>query len=606
MANQKPKYNLFKNSKWMIGLAWRHQKSVLFLVVVTAVLGVLTNLLGLYVAPTVLGEVQAHVTFERLGALILLFTFGLMVLYALTNYVSINTQFGRFTVLMKINAAIQQKSLTTSYPTAESETFRKKQRESLKACGSKDSAANEIWNTLSDLLKNMVGFVVYLLLLASLNLYIVLLVVITSVAGFVVNSLLDAWSYRHREEEQSYTNPLSYLCFSPENNRLAKDIRIFGMKEWIDDLYSKSFKLYQAFFVHRERMYLWASAADVLLTFARNGAAYFVLIRLVLNGSLTAAQFLLYFVAVGGFMAWVNGIFNGFSVLNRQSIELSVIRELLEYPEIFRFEDGEPLVPDTKKTYEIDLKDVSFRYPGAEKDTLEHINLRIAPGEKLAVVGLNGAGKTTLVKLICGFLDPTEGEVLLNGVNIKKYNRRDFYRHFSAVFQEFSLLEATVSENIMQTDKNVDTAKVLACLEKAGLAEKIATLPKKLGTRVGRYVYTDGMEFSGGEIQRLMLARALYKDAPIIVLDEPTAALDPIAESDMYKRYNELTAGRTSVYISHRLASTQFCDRIILINGGKIMEEGTHDELVSAAGKYAELFEIQSRYYREGALENGT
>ncbi|MCL2752454.1 MAG: ABC transporter ATP-binding protein/permease [Firmicutes bacterium] len=366
-----------------------------------------------------------------------------------------------------------------------------------------------------------------------------------------------------------------------------------------------SFRLYQAFIARREKVYIWAIVLDVVLTFARNGIAYLILIGMVLNNGMSALAFLLYFSATGGFADWVSGIFSGFSTLYRQSLDLSSVREFLEYPEPFMFENGESLEPMPGNPYEIELRNVTFRYPKAEKDTLEYINLKIKPNEKLAVVGLNGAGKTTLVKLICGFYDPTSGEVLLNGENIKKYNRRDYYKHFSAVFQDFSLLATTIAGNIAQDNECIDEDKAESCAERAGLSTKVETLPNKLETYIGKEVYEEGVEFSGGETQRLMLARALYKDAPIIVLDEPTAALDPIAESDVYNRYNELTGGRTSVYISHRPASTRFCDRIILIDKNAIAEEGTHDSLIEKGGKYAELFEIQSRYYREGALEYG-
>lgn len=213
-------------------------------------------------------------------------------------------------------------------------------------------------------------------------------------------------------------------------------------------------------------------------------------------------------------------------------------------------------------------------------------------------VGLNGAGKTTLVKLICGFYDPTEGEVLLNGENIIKFNRRDYYRHFSAVFQEFSILPVSLSENISQSNIDFDIEKIWHCVEKSGLKNKIESLPQKLDSRFGKGVFEDSIELSGGEIQSLMLARALYKEAPIIVLDEPTAALDAIAESKLYNKYNDMVCGRTAVYISHRLASTQFCDRIILLEDGEIVEEGTHSELIRKAGKYAEMFEIQGKYYQ--------
>ena len=267
--------------------------------------------------------------------------------------------------------------------------------------------------------------------------------------------------------------------------------------------------------------------------------------------------------------------------------------------EPFRFEDGTAIATNPSGDYELRLEDVSFRYPYASKDVISHISLTIRPGEKLAIVGSNGAGKTTLIKLLCGFLDPTEGRVLLNGEDIRQYNRRDYYDLFSAVFQDFSVLEASVAENVAQRADNIDMEKVQACLERSGISETVAALPNALETKIGRQVYEDGVELSGGQMQKLMLARAFYKDAPIIVLDEPTAALDPIAENEIYLKYNEMTEGRTALFISHRLASTRFCDRILFLEQGHIAEDGTHESLLSLGGKYAELFEIQSHYYKD-------
>ena len=231
---------------------------------------------------------------------------------------------------------------------------------------------------------------------------------------------------------------------------------------------------------------------------------------------------------------------------------------------------------------------------------IDEYRARQIVSEKLAIVGLNGAGKTTLVKLLCGFYDPTEGRVLLNGQDIREFNRRQYYELFSAVFQNFSIMDTTVAEAVSQTAVGTDMGKVDLCLEKAGLTEAISKFPEGINTHIGRQVYLDGVMLSGGQTQRLMLARALYKDGPILVLDEPTAALDPIAENDIYMKYNEMTAGKTSVFISHRLASTRFCDRILFIADGGIAEEGTHEELIAMNGAYAALFEVQSRYYREG------
>jgi len=397
---------------------------------------------------------------------------------------------------------------------------------------------------------------------------------------------------------------MNYISDKASDYTIAKDIRIFNMRGWLDDIYTCALRLHQSFVARGERVYIWGNAIDMVLAFARNGIAYLYLVGLVLSDGLTAPQFLLYFSAIGGFTSWVSGILSGFATLHSQSLDISAVREFLEYDEPFRFEEGLPLEPDMDKPYQLEFRNVSFRYPGADADTLKNIDLVIKPGEKLAVVGLNGAGKTTLVKLACGFYDPTEGEVLLNGENIKQYDRRDYYRHFSAVFQNFSILATTIAENIAQSREDIDMEKVRACAKKAGLAEKIESLPQKYETHTGKEVFEDGIELSGGETQRLMLARALYKNAPLIILDEPTAALDPIAESDLYNKYSELAGGRTSVYISHRLASTRFCDRIIFMADKTITEQGTHDALIEQNGEYARLFELQSHYYREGVVEN--
>lgn len=258
---------------------------------------------------------------------------------------------------------------------------------------------------------------------------------------------------------------------------------------------------------------------------------------------------------------------------------------------------------EANKQYEIKLENVSFCYPGTERYVLKNINLTLHPKEKLAVVGLNGAGKSTLIKIISGFLDPTTGKVLLNGEDIKNFNRLDYYAMFSAVFQNFSLLAGTVAANVAQDDVDIDMEKVKKCIEKAGLKKKIKSLKHGYDTNMNRTVFEDAVLLSGGEMQRLMLARALYKDAPFILLDEPTAALDPIAESQMYQKYHEMTKEKSSIYISHRLASTRFCDRIILIDDGMIKEEGTHEELLKKNGEYAKLYAVQSKYYDDEKSE---
>lgn len=379
---------------------------------------------------------------------------------------------------------------------------------------------------------------------------------------------------------------------------MAKDIRIFGLQNWLDDISSSIQKTYMDFLLRCEKMLLLGDLADVFFTIARNGIAYVYLLHLALSEDLSVSAFLLYFTAISTFTTWVNGILQQCSDLHKESLDISSLRTFLDYPEPFRFQNGKPIPP--KAPYELRLEQVSYRYPGAARDTIHQMNLTLHPGEKLAIVGLNGAGKTTLVKLLCGLLDPTKGRVLLNGQDIRDFNRQDYYALFSAVFQNYSLLDVTLAENIAQDYKDINEKRIWDCLEKAGLTQMVQQLQTGLATHTGREVYLDGVLFSGGQTQRLMLARALYKNSPILLLDEPTAALDPLAENDIYLKYHEMTEGKTSLFISHRLASTRFCDRILYLEHGAILEEGTHEELLQAGGAYAQLFDTQSRYYQEG------
>ena len=603
---EKPRYNLFQNSAYMISTAWTTGcRSVIWLCLITAVLAISSNLLGLFVAPTVLAAVEAAVPLRELITLILIFAGAMMLVESLIAYVATNTLFGRVDVRSKaIINRINTKLSKTSYPNTSSQDFKKKQNRAYDATNSNSKPTEAIWNTLTDLLQSSAGLVIYLVLLVSLTPWVMVLVLATTITGFFINRYVNGWGYRHKDEEEEHTNRLWYISRQGKDKGLAKDIRLFGMGPWLRDVQSSTFRAYKAFMGRGERFYLLGNITDAVLSLARNGVAYIYLISLAIDGRLTAPEFLLFFTAIGGFTAWVSGVLGSFNTLHIQSLEISILRELLDYPEPFKFEDGIPLPPQTDIPYQLELRNVSFRYPEADTDTLTNINLIITPGEKLAIVGLNGAGKTTLIKLTCGLLDPTAGEILLNGEDIRKYNRRDYYKHFTAVFQEYSLLPSSIEENIAQVlEPNHERVKSSA--EKAGLSQKIEALPKGYQTPLTKEVYEDGTDFSGGETQRLLLARALYKDAPIIILDEPTAALDPIAESEIYSKYNELTAGRTSIYISHRLASTRFCDRVILIENGAISESGTHEGLIENKGRYAELYDIQSHYYKDEEARHG-
>lgn len=595
---KKPKYNIAQNIGWMVQIAWKTRKSVMLFCALTATLEILYNLTQLYIAPEILQRVESHASLSSLLGTILTFTVLLFLILGFKDYIKQNTLFPRVDVRSAIIGMVTLKSNITSYPNTLNADYIKLREKSYMACEGNREATELIWQTITLLLQNIGGFLIYLTILSYLDWTLIAVVITTCVIGFLVSRYTNNWMFTHREAEDVYYAKKRYIRNKAESVELAKDIRIYGLQNWLNDLLDNVHDVYLDFRLKVERKRLLADMTEAVLTVARNGIAYVYLINMALNEGLGVPEFLLYFTAVTTFTTWVMGILQQVVKLHQQSLDISQVREFIEYPEPFKFEDGAP-VPSAG-AYELKLENVSFRYPGAQEDTIHDLNLTVCPGEKLAIVGLNGAGKTTLVKLLCGLFDPTVGRVLLNGMDIRAFNRREYYGLFSAVFQEFSVLDVTVAENIAQTDKNIDYDKMWDCIDKAGLAQTIRDLPDGLDTHVGREVYLDGVLFSGGQTQRLMLARALYKDGPILMLDEPTAALDPIAENDIYMKYNDMTAGKTSMFISHRLASTRFCDRIIFVADGHIAEEGTHESLLAAGGEYAKLFEVQSRYYQEG------
>lgn len=596
--NEKPKYNTVQNIRWMVKIAWQNRKRVLLFCVLTATLEVLLNLTELYIAPEILSQVEQKnplwVLFATIGA----FTAALFFINGFKQYVAANTIFARVDVRSAIIGKVAEKSNTTSYPNTLDNRFIKMREKAHQATEGNDKATEHIWETLTTLLKNIGGLAAYLAILSRMDVLLLMVVVATCFAGFLVSRYINNWRYAHRDEEESFYQKKYYLRQKSESVKLAKDIRIFGLQNWLNELLDQIHDLYLDFSLRCERIEVLADLTEVVLTMARNGIAYVYLINMTLNEGMSVSEFLLYFTAMTTFTQWVMGILNDMTTLQKESLDISRLREFLDFPEPFQYENGKDIPP--ADDYELKLVNVSFRYPGAEADTIHDLNLTVHPGEKLAIVGLNGAGKTTLVKLLCGLLDPTQGAVLLNGMDIRGFNRRRYYDLFSAVFQEFSVLDVTIAEQIAQTRVNIDYDRIADCVEKAGLTSAIEKLPKGLETHIGREVYLDGVLLSGGQMQRLMLARALYKNGPVLLLDEPTAALDPIAENDIYRKYSDMTQGKTSLFISHRLASTRFCDRILYIADGGIKEEGTNESLLALGGEYANLFEVQSRYYQEG------
>lgn len=588
----------FRNIKWMIDIAYKNCKRVLLFCVLTATLEVLLNLTQLYIAPGIIKCVEQKTSIKVLLMTILAYTLALFVINGFKKYIEENTLFARIEVRTKIIAMVSRKCNTTSYPNTLDANFIRLRDAAYFACEGNSEATEHIWQTLTMLLKNIGGLISYLFILSSFDSFLLLVVILTCFISFFVSRHANNWHYANKAEGEKYYHKKRYIRDKAESIKLAKDIRIFNLKDWLNELLDLVHNQYLAFRLKGERVDLLADVTEVVLTVIRNGIAYIYLINMTLNDGLSVSSFVLYFVAISTLTNWVMGVLKEMSTLHKECLDISSLREFLDYPEPFKFDDGKDI--PLASNYEIKLENVSFHYPESDKDIIHNLDLTIHPREKLAIVGLNGAGKTTLVKLICGLLSPSEGRVLLNGDDISDFNRNKYYELFSAVFQDFSILDVTIAEEIAQCKDNIDYQRIKECIDYAGLTDTIDKLPKGLNTHIGREVYLDGVLLSGGQMQRLMLARALYKNGPILLLDEPTAALDPLAESEIYQKYSDMANNKTSLFISHRLASTRFCDRIILIKDGGIREEGSHEDLLKLNGEYAKLFEVQSRYYKQG------
>lgn len=456
----------------------------------------------------------------------------------------------------------------------------------------------------TDLVKNIAGLGTFSAILLTLHPGVVFVLVVSYIADAYISFRVRNWEHTVKDARAQVENKLYYILDEIRGAAYAKEIRAYNMHKWLE----KSFDDFADEKVSLEKQvqkkYFNQGMFEVFLYLVRNGGGYIFLIWRMLTTDMTIGDFVFYFGTITGFVQWLDRIIICYKNITNANFLIDDFRDLIDTKDISNREAGHKL-PEYGKSVEIVLKDVCFKYEGSEHMILDHINLHICRGEKLAIVGANGAGKTTLIKLICGLLQPVSGSIFMNGVNIQEFNRDEYYSLVTAVFQGASLLPMSIAQNItLCSEEESDMEKLNKVICMAGLDEKIAKLPLGYNTNLLPSITENGIDLSGGETQKLMLARALYKDAPLLILDEPTAALDPIAENMMYQKYHELTENKTSIFISHRLSSTRFCNRIIYLENGKICEEGSHEELMTKNGKYREVFDIQSHYYKASSEES--
>lgn len=581
-------------SKWTIPLLILQILSTL----ATAVLGTLTT----YFVVNAITENQTPESYLSLIAILVSATFvaSALQIYSSTRYGWLST-FARCTTSW---LRMSDKAMSTDYLNVEPRDKRKIFERGFLALDSNWVGMENEMKQAPLLFIGLLGMIVYAVL-ASVYVPWILLIMIPMI---LASSLWGFWSYsyvrRHVADDEKLYNKEQMLRDDTSTLENAKDIRAYHLNQWFDRVYEILAKSAYSFQIQVKIRLFFGQVSDCLFLFVRDLVAYLLLIPAVINSSISLATFSFLIGIIAGFSTWVNDFVKAFNSARQDSPYIDDYRNALALKETFNHDKGVD-VSTLKKPLEVVFDHVSFAYPGSDKKVLKDVNLTIHSGEKIALVGNNGAGKTTLIKLLCGLYRPTEGTIRVDGVNINDFNNDDYMSLIGALFQDAKPLAFTLKTNVAcALDEDVDMPKFWDCINKAGLKEKVESLPEKENTYITQTFKLTGVQLSGGETQKLLLARALYKGAPLLVLDEPTAALDPLSEEAMYKQYLNFSQGNTSIFISHRLASTRFCDRIVYLDDGQIEEVGTHEELLKNSKKYHEMFALQAKYYQEGEEEN--
>lgn len=597
-------YNILQNTCYYFKFYRRSIPVFLWLCLAEIVFGAVLPLFGIYLPKLVVDLVTRGVTLQRLW--LTLGAFGLLMLSV--HVVEEASRCGKYflynTKRNELLGNLYLKSLRVPYRYVEEGAAKELYWKATGIISQGDwSAMHKMTYGTIDIIKNVISFLLYSTVLSFLSPWMVVLLLTLSLIQYVISLSKIKYMEKFRGEDAELNKKMNYVFYNAMGSETAaKDVRIFGMKGWLNRekeiLLDWSRRLEKR--KGRAEYFYWQAGS--LLALGRDIFAYAYLLREVFSGAVNPGEFVLYFGAITGFSGFVGSTMNSLAQLRSGSRDTNFYRAYMELPEeVLR--TGQRHISELKQPVSIEFRDVSFAYEaGAEKKIFDHFNLKINAGEKLALVGINGAGKTTFVKLLCGMYEPDEGSILIGGVNRNEFPKEELYHLFSAVFQETFILPVTVAENLT-FESDYDGDRAWRALEDAGLAEKFRERGFTMDTYFDKDMDENGARLSGGEEQKFLLARALYKDAPVLVLDEPTAALDPIAESEIYNNYARYSSGKTAIFISHRLASTRFSDRIVLLGEGGILEAGSHQELMDLKGAYAEMFEVQSRYYAKEKLE---
>lgn len=595
MKKNKPKYGVISNIIFTFKNIYRIDKVLILAMSAMVFAMVAQPLLNIYMPKFIVQFFEESKHLSDMLILVLVFGISSLIIGQIKSFA--DGYFPRMKSLyrsMRLGSEMCMATMNVDYKYLSSELGQLECEKAQHAMSNTRTGVEDIVMRIVECSGNLIGAAVYIAVLSTLNFWIIAGLIVCGVISFVAGNLVNKYRLKHKDTKSKVQKKLFYCSSAFQNVKYAKDIRMYGMFEWLVSLGSGNIKENSKWEKRITLRTFFSESVDGVVAFLRDGFAYIYLIHLVISETIPVSQFILYISAITGFSMWVSGFAKNAILLNGASMEVSDFRVFLD-KSMENLNKNLPHV-DLTAPMSIEFKDVSFSY--GDKTIFKNFNLKIDKGKKVALVGINGAGKSTMVKLILNLAEPSKGQILINNKDSKDIDLKQYFSLFSVAFQDALILAYGIDLNISMANRSqTDQTKVDAALKTAELTDKVDSLKKGKYTSAEKFLDRDGTELSGGERQKLILARALYKDAPILILDEPSSALDPIAEAKLYEKYHEIAKNKTSIYISHRLASTKFCDEILLLDDGEIKERGTHSELMKLNGKYAHMFNVQSHYY---------
>ena len=586
------------NLKYMLKnwIAWDKKSLIYFFIRVPAL--VFQPIVTAYIPKAMIDCITEGVTVGRLTLVVGLLSVLLVLTTWFAPFMQELLNGSARIIRMRYAVLAFRKNLYTDYKNIESPHGREKNKRAMEFYRSYYSGSSDFLDSCNQFCVCIVGIITSLALIYKINMIMILIILATCVCEFFLLKFLNKKEKKTKNERSKIFVRFDYYYNLCRDFSAAKDIRLYGFTDYFMLAVAKIIYELEAVNQKFARQNIKVGGTRALLNLLRELVAYVYLTYLVCSSRLSVSDFIFYFGIITGFSNWIMNAVYQYSNLERCCNDCAAFREFAESTDE---NDNKPDI-DFKGIESIEFQNVSFKYQSAEKSTINNMSFKVNKGENIAIVGENGAGKTTAVKLLCGLYYPTSGEILINGKSNRDFSGNSYFNLFSAVFQDYYFMPMTIAENICATS-NYDKQKLFAAFEKAGISDKINTLPDKEKSYMIKDVYKNAVDFSGGEKQKLALARALYKNAPVIVLDEPTAALDALAEYSLYKNFDEIIGDKSAIYISHRLSSTRFCDSIAMFKAGEMVEYGTHEELLAKGGAYSEMFNIQAQYYKEGEKE---